>query len=565
MDPHIFRQLDIDGRERIAVTGTPGIGKSVYGALLARSFIRNESSVVYWRNDRVFLFSWDADVTKSYGLSRLATDGNKTLSAGLWEKTESIGFATLLSDKRVVVIHDPKAKYLSVALDAHTIQKIIFIVSYGHDLIGHWASKDLAPHLYLYLPVWTFPEATNAAQLLSFIEHNNVKELFRKFGGSIRCWRASLEEEMEKSFREKVKDVVKKHGDDLLGRTIDTRGSIVHMAVEFDASKSILPYPLKRPNSKDGSAPPAGMSGGVDEDCDTKMAAVSDAQSAAASVTNQGNEANGNYNNFGEYDFVFGSEMILRAIDAAITSGGEEALKLCLHTWASEPGYESIYGGLFELRCHRIISKVGSKGRQLRVRRVFSDGRVSEIQAIALLGVGATVRYKGNDPKCLCDSEYDGMFGVNSYFWPYSSNHPTYDAAMLVDGAIGGESSKPIVALLFQMTVSGASGLPRRPNHVMKQHVRKEFDNTFFKQMKNYTKDSAITAFVVPTECFEAFDFQPETLKNDDDTETQKQPQYQLVIEMPGIFSLSDQTKDYLALEDVSASHKRKHRYTLRG
>lgn len=355
---------------------------------------------------------------------------------------------------------------------------------------------------------------------------------------------------MEKSLKEKAKDVVKKHGDDILGRTIDARASIVHMAVEFDASKPLLPYPPKYPENAEAEADAASM-----ED---------DMQVASTMQTTGGSQVNCNYNDFSAYDYVFGSEMILEAVDTAIMSGGEESLKLCLHTWASEPGYESIYGALFELRCHRVLCKIGSNGQKLRARRVFRDGRTTSIQTVTLPGVQTPVRYKGNDPKCLGDSEFDRTFRIGSYFWPYSSNHPTYDAAMLVDGISAGESSKSVVSLLLQMTVSGASGLPRRPDHEMKQHVRKEFDTVFSTRMEEYAKDSAITAFVVPTECFEQFDFQPETRKDDDDTETQKQPQYQMVIEMPGIFSLSDRTREFLALENVSASHKRKHLYTLR-
>jgi len=179
------------------------------------------------------------------------------------------------------------------------------------------------------------------------------------------------------------------------------------------------------------------------------------------------------------------------------------------------------------------------------------------------------VRYKGNDPIRLSDSEFDGAFAVGSYFWPYSSNHPTYDAAMLVSGVAAGVaagvSSNQVVSLLLQMTVSGASGLPRRPDHAIKQSVRKRFDKTFSERLNEHETDSAITTFVVPTECFEPFAFQRETLKDDDDTETQNQPDYQLVVEMPDLFFISKEAKEYLALPEVTASHKRKHRYIPRG
>jgi hypothetical protein len=61
------------------------------------------------------------------------------------------------------------------------------------------------------------------------------------------------------------------------------------------------------------------------------------------------------------------------------------------------------------------------------------------------------------------------------------------------------------------MTVSGATGFPRRPKHKVTQHIRKKFDSTFAAIMPDYKIDSTITVFVVPSECFEHFFFQPES------------------------------------------------------
>jgi hypothetical protein len=112
------------------------------------------------------------------------------------------------------------------------------------------------------------------------------------------------------SFIMKVKDTVKCNGDDVLGRTVDMRGSIVHMQVDFDLSKPIL--------QKEG------------EQYDKKTAADSPTP-----------------NSFRNFRLIFGSEEILKLVDNNIITTGDEALKKCLHTWASEDGFESIYGGLF--------------------------------------------------------------------------------------------------------------------------------------------------------------------------------------------------------------------------
>lgn len=88
------------------------------------------------------------------------------------------------------------------------------------------------------------------------------------------------------------------------------------------------------------------------------------------------------------------------------------------------------------------------------------------------------------------------------------------------------------VALLIQMTVSGATGLARRPKHSMKQHVlRKKFDS-FNVCYAHANPDSAVSAFVVPPECFAPFLFQEETLMDSDDTPTG----YQIVLKVDIIF-----------------------------
>jgi hypothetical protein len=93
-------------------------------------------------------------------------------------------------------------------------------------------------------------------------------------------------------------------------RTVGMRGSIVHMQVDFNPSKPILQQEGEQYNEK----------------------------KAADSPTP---------NSFRNFRLIFGSEEIMKLVDNNITAAGDEALKKCLHTWASRDGFESIYGGLF--------------------------------------------------------------------------------------------------------------------------------------------------------------------------------------------------------------------------
>lgn len=52
------------------------------------------------------------------------------------------------------------------------------------------------------------------------------------------------------------------------------------------------------------------------------------------------------------------------------------------------------------------------------------------------------------------------------------------------------------------MTVSGASGLPIRPRHVVKQYVREALDELSAERIPHYEAGTTITTFVVPTECY---------------------------------------------------------------
>ena len=94
-----------------------------------------------------------------------------------------------------------------------------------------------------------------------------------------------------------------------------------------------------------------------------------------------------------------------------------------------------------------------------------------------------------------------------------------------------------VVGLLFQMTVLGANGLPRSSKHSVKQHIRQKFHKAFQTQNIPGYK-TAYTAFVVPSECFEKFTFQQESIMGGtDDTAASVQPKFQLVFEMEDVFT----------------------------
>ena len=95
-----------------AVTGTPGIGKSVFGILLLRHYVQQrKQTVLYWERDNIYLFSFDPQAKRYFGLSDFyQMDGVTMCFAGYWDTAEARHFPrffTQLFD--IVFIHDPKA------------------------------------------------------------------------------------------------------------------------------------------------------------------------------------------------------------------------------------------------------------------------------------------------------------------------------------------------------------------------------------------------------------------------------------------------------------------------
>lgn len=96
--------------------------------------------------------------------------------------------------------------------------------------------------------------------------------------------------------------------------------------------------------------------------------------------------------------YVFGSEFILENVDDAIMTGREESLKLCIQTWtAALPGFENIYGGLFELRCHRKFVRITRAQLKVKAKRVLRGNSETNNFAISL-PVFLVARFSGNDP-----------------------------------------------------------------------------------------------------------------------------------------------------------------------
>lgn len=185
MTPDIQKEVTASTGCRLAVTGTSGIGKTVYGMLLLRTFVREQNfAVLYWEGNHVYYFSWKNQDTERFGLKTFMNDGESELCFGYWEHKDASG--DLWSTKDVVVIHDPAENFTEVGKSAPHIYRSIFVLSYGHALTTFWNDKpETRPKPYRYLPLWTLTESTNAFHLWRRDPPSNG---FLMFGGCIRGW-----------------------------------------------------------------------------------------------------------------------------------------------------------------------------------------------------------------------------------------------------------------------------------------------------------------------------------------------------------------------------------------
>jgi hypothetical protein len=536
--PHIHNSLQIENKNtdwfRGAVTGTPGIGKTVFGLILLRHFlVDHQETVLYWLKDSVYLFSFNLEVRDYFGLrdadSEMMPNAMSPLYCGRWTTKGTSHLSDLIDDETfdfdMIFIHDPDEGDRTLSNMRTYIPRLIFILSHGHSLISLWHAKGNEMKFY-YMPVWSKPEAERGVKLLKMksppgaqgkpkrksgssladLSQNEIDDLYDRFGGCIRGW---VSQDLWLELDGKIKEVVRDRGDNVLQKTPISRGSVIHLDVEFDESRPIL---------------------------DLKSA-------AEQRIQNEGDESDEDDdgpNTFDHYQYIFGSEDILEVFREYILNRGEEALRMCLTNWAGQSGFECVYGALFELHCHRMLENNNGQ-LKLRMRIVHSDASKNDdvVHNVDMPMTCGTLRYPSNEPAILEEDEYDeDVKTLNKYIWPISSTHPTYDSAFVVNGKDlrVKELEEENIALLLQMTVSGATGLPRRPEHSVRQHIRSQFERVFKKKIPCYKQSGkAYTAFMVPTECFSPFLFQKESALLGGTS--QKQPEMQLVFEIPKVFT----------------------------
>ena len=120
-------------KKNCCVTGTPGIGKTLFGLFLLRDIVINDDgTVAYWNSEYAVLFTVDTDVIHRYGLSHTENIKQKQWYIGCWPADEKF-LTELLAHNGIDVVHDPKENFIEGGNKGYT-KCAAFILPFGHTI-----------------------------------------------------------------------------------------------------------------------------------------------------------------------------------------------------------------------------------------------------------------------------------------------------------------------------------------------------------------------------------------------------------------------------------------------
>ena len=248
-------------------------------------------------------------------------------------------------------------------------------------------------------------------------------------------------------------------------------------------------------------------------------------------------------NDFQQTGFALGSVEITEIFSECLANRGRDELTRFMNNIKGERGAEAVCGVLFEHYTHALLRN-GDKELNIRVVRRGGDGKLDGYASIKIPVGPKVLRFSGQEAVGIKEATGVAKLPVGTYILPESRTFPTYDAAVVVPGQTVGMSGKN-VGLLLQMTVSGATGISRKPKHSVKHYMRQAMD----KAVKETDEGSAegmvsYATFCVPSECFFPFVYQPEELKGTNDpVAPENQADFQFVIEIPEFTRLPQSTR----------------------
>ena len=391
----------LEAGQTVSVEGSPGIGKTVFGFFLLRLFVHRKRSVVYWDGNQATFFTQNESFIKLYNLQHTDELLGETWHWGAW-MTDAVALEEFLLCKDIYVIHDP-AQDFTFGGTRTLVENLVIILSFGHALIGAWHTKRTgAPKLRLFMPVFAHHEIFDNKENLFHgkeLSDGKLNELYDQFGGTIRHWGQSTESGAWDELVAKMQDVAS-NGSLITARTSSHKGSIVHVAVDFDANRNMYP----------------------DE----------------------------GHNTFQTEGFVIGSHGLTELLSNTLANYGKNQLRTFMNAIRGQRGAESMYGVLFEQHAHEVLCRPEVK---VNLKVVRYDGKNKYGYATTTIQLDKkrnVLEFDGQEAKGINEMVGQTQQDHDTYFLPSSSTFPTYDSAMVVPGTVVGLPSVDRVASFFK-------------------------------------------------------------------------------------------------------------------
>lgn len=174
--------VDPKKRNRVAVVGTPGIGKTTTSYYAIRKLLKTRKKVVY-------LYSTE-DKSNSYIVFTPSESDSETISIELFPESTPATTITALQDKDTYYILDPGQTKTNCTPEGAVMAKVIIVASPDE---RHWGGSAFEkkepgrdPGVFLYFPPWSVNQLKAGASHIDSVSNlpaREIEELFSLFGG----------------------------------------------------------------------------------------------------------------------------------------------------------------------------------------------------------------------------------------------------------------------------------------------------------------------------------------------------------------------------------------------
>lgn len=165
------------------------------------------------------------------------------------------------------------------------------------------------------------------------------------------------------------------------------------------------------------------------------------------------------HNEFEQTGFILGSDETANEFSPALASKGRDQLRAFVASVRGQKGAEQVaHVVLFEIHAHHFLQD-SDPGEKVNICVVQEDGKNKSGHSTATIQTDGVVEFKSQETDGVTEVAGESKLMPGTCIVPASSAFPTCDAAVVVPGSTVGLDDHERLALLSQMTISGATSL----------------------------------------------------------------------------------------------------------